>query len=35
MNPAQRFLIDIEPLAEGDTIVRQPKRASGGHWWKV
>lgn len=35
MSPAQRFLMDIEPAAEGDTIVRQPKRAAGGHWWKV
>ncbi len=35
MSPAQRFLMDIEPLAEGRDVVRQPKRAAGGHWWKL
>ena len=33
MSPAQRFLLDIEPLAEGQQIVRQPKGTESRSWW--
>src|SRR5918996_2697082 len=33
MSPAHRFLLDIEPLAEGQQIVRQPKGAESRNWW--
>lgn len=32
MNPAKRFLLEIEPPKDGDVILRQPKRA-GRTWW--
>jgi hypothetical protein len=33
MSPAHRFLMDIEPLAEGQQVVRQPKGAESRNWW--
>jgi ectoine hydroxylase-related dioxygenase (phytanoyl-CoA dioxygenase family) len=33
MSPAQRFLLDIEPLAEGQQILRQPKGGESRNWW--
>lgn len=33
MSPAHRFLLDIEPLAEGDAVVRQPRGAETRNWW--
>ena len=33
MSPAHRFLLDIEPLAEGQQVVRQPKGAEARNWW--
>jgi hypothetical protein len=33
MSPAHRFLLDIEPLAEGLQVVRQPKGAESRNWW--
>ncbi len=33
MSPAHRFLMDIEPLAEGQQVVRQPKAAEARNWW--
>ena len=33
MSPAHRYFMDIEPLAEGELEVRQPKRDTKG-WWK-
>ena len=33
MSPAHRFLLDIEPLAEGQQVVRQPKGAETRNWW--
>lgn len=32
MSPVHRYLMEIEPPKEGDTILRQPKRAGKG-WW--
>lgn len=32
MSPAHRFLLEIEPPASGDGILRQPKRSHEG-WW--
>lgn len=32
MSPAQRYLMEIEPPAEGEKILRQPKLKSEG-WW--
>lgn len=31
--PSQRFLLDIEPLEEGQTVVRQPKGDEARNWW--
>jgi hypothetical protein len=33
MSPAHRFLLDVEPLAEGQQVVRQPKGAEARNWW--
>ena len=33
MSPAERYLLDIEPLASGDTVVRQPERSKTAGWW--
>jgi hypothetical protein len=33
MSRAHRFLLDIEPLAEGQQVVRQPKGAEERNWW--
>jgi hypothetical protein len=33
MSPAHRFLLDVEPLAEGQQVVRQPKGAESRNWW--
>jgi hypothetical protein len=33
MAPAHRFLLDIEPLAEGQQVARQPKGAEERNWW--
>jgi hypothetical protein len=33
MSRAHRFLLDIEPLAEGATVVRQPKGKEARNWW--
>jgi hypothetical protein len=33
MSPAHRFLMDIEPLAEGQHVARQPKGAEARNWW--
>ncbi|MEM7024223.1 MAG: hypothetical protein AAF637_16785, partial [Pseudomonadota bacterium] len=33
MSPAQRFLLDIEPLAQGEQVVRQPKGSESRNWW--
>lgn len=32
MSPAQRYLLEIEPPREGDTILRQPRKR-GRTWW--
>jgi hypothetical protein len=33
MSPAHRFLLDIEPLAEGQQVIRQSKGAEEHSWW--
>jgi hypothetical protein len=33
MSPAERFLLDIEPLASGDMVIRQPDRPKNAGWW--
>jgi ectoine hydroxylase-related dioxygenase (phytanoyl-CoA dioxygenase family) len=33
MIPAQRFLLDIEPLPANATVRRMPKRAMANDWW--
>ena len=33
MSPAQRFLMDIEPLAASDIVIRQPERPKNAGWW--
>lgn len=32
MSPEHRFLLDIEPRSDGDTVLRQPQRSHAG-WW--
>ncbi|MEO1249568.1 MAG: phytanoyl-CoA dioxygenase family protein [Pseudomonadota bacterium] len=32
MSPAQRYLLEIEPKADGEEVLRQPERAHGT-WW--
>lgn len=32
MSPEHRYLLDIEPRADGDAVLRQPERAHSG-WW--
>jgi hypothetical protein len=33
MSPPLRYLLDIEPLAAGDMVVRQPERPKNAGWW--
>jgi hypothetical protein len=33
MSPAHRFLLDIEPLAEGQSAQRSAQRAGAKNWW--
>jgi hypothetical protein len=33
MSPAERYLLDIEPLAPGDMVIRQPERSKEAGWW--
>jgi Phytanoyl-CoA dioxygenase (PhyH) len=33
MSPAERYLMDIEPLAAGETVIRQPERSKDANWW--
>ncbi len=33
MSPAQRFLLDIEPIEESQKVVRQPKGSEERNWW--
>jgi ectoine hydroxylase-related dioxygenase (phytanoyl-CoA dioxygenase family) len=33
MSPAERYLLDIAPMAEGDMVIRQPDRPKHAGWW--
>ncbi|MCB8874231.1 phytanoyl-CoA dioxygenase family protein [Acidisoma silvae] len=33
MSPAQRFLMDIEPLGASDVVIRQPEKPKNASWW--
>lgn len=33
MSPAHRWIMDVEPLANGDPAGRMPKRDGAGGWW--
>jgi ectoine hydroxylase-related dioxygenase (phytanoyl-CoA dioxygenase family) len=33
MSPAERYLMDIEPLTSEDSVIRQPERAKNAGWW--
>jgi hypothetical protein len=33
MSPAERYPLDIAPMAEGDMVIRQPDRPKHAGWW--